>query len=300
MRQSRTVSRLITVAIAVVITPIAVGLLASGGTTWLMTYFQYGGARDGFGTLLMPTLLQALGNLLLLAVVLTGIWSSAGLLAVGVLALVPLAFALFPALLLEAYRALGPVLPPEWIGGLTYGIPLVLFPALGAMGVVLANVRRHPERTATALSLVGLVAAPILLVAGIWLLSWGIARGQFTALQQMRFDFLPDAAAAVLVGVLLSAAGVLIARWSTFALVLPAVGLLVLSLLVLFPDAVFSMLGRIPMIGRTMPQLLILGVGTAVALIYLAFTVVVLRVRARARAMATDISASSDHPAAPA
>ena len=116
----------------------------------------------------------------------------------------------------------------------------------------------------------------------------------------MRFDFLPDAAAAVLVGVLLSAAGVLITRWSTFALVLPAVGLLVLSLLVLFPDAVFSMLGRIPMIGRTMPQLLILGVGTAVALIYLAFTVVVLRVRARARAMATDISASSDHPTAPA
>ncbi|WP_435749070.1 hypothetical protein [Microbacterium sp. PMB16] len=297
MRRSSTLARLITVIIAVVITPVAVGLLASGGTKWLMTYFEYGSSGDGFGPLLMPTLLQALGILLLVAVVLTGVWSSAGLLAVGALALVPLAFALFPALLLESYRVLGPVLPREWIDGLTYGIPLIFFPALGAMGIVLANVRRRPERPATVLSILGLVAAPILLVAGICLLAWGIARGQFTALQQFRFEFLPDAAAAVLVGTLLAIAGVFVTRWSTFALVLPAVALIVLSLLILVPDVIFSTLGGIPMIGRTLPQLVILGVGTAIALIYLVFTVVVLRVRARALVVRS--VAGTQYPTAP-
>lgn len=297
MRGSRTLARLITVVIAVIVTPVAVGLLSSGGTSWLMTYFQYGGARDGFGSLMMPTLLQALGILLLIAVVLTGIWSSAGLIAAGVMAVVPLLLALLPALLLESYRMLGPILPREWLDGLTYGIPLVLLPALGAMGIVLAIVRHRPQRTATGLSIIGLVAAPVLLAAGIWLLSWGIARGQFTALQQFRFDFLPDAAAAVLLGTLLSVAGVFATRWSTFALVLPAAVLLLLGLLVLVPDAVFMMVGRIPMVGRTLPQLLILGVGTAVALVYLAFTAVLLRVRKQAMSTAAG-TGESPFPAA--
>ncbi len=302
MRGSRTLARLITIVIAVIVTPVAVGLLSSGGTSWLMTYFQYGGARDGFGPLVMPTLLQALGILLLLLVVLTGIWSSAGLIAVGVLAVVPLLLALLPALLLQSYRVLGSVLPREWLDGLTYGIPLVLFPALGAMGVVLVIVRRHPERTATGLSIIGLVASPILLTAGILLLSWGIARGQFTALQQFRFDFLPDAAAAVLLGTLLSVAGVFATRWSTFALVLPAAILLLLGLLVLIPDAVFMMVGRLPMVGRTLPQLLILGVGTAIALVYLAFTVVLLRVRKQAMSTAAGTGAfpAAGYPPVPA
>lgn len=281
MRRSPVPARVITAVIALVLAPVGAVLLATGGRTWLMTAFQYGRPGIDLAVLGGPILLQVVGILLLVAVVLTGIWSSAGLIAVGVLSLAPLVFALVPSTLMGVQRALQ--IPIEVLDGVIYGVPLALFPVLGAMGLVLALVRRRPEPTASALAIVGGILSPILLLAGACLLAWGIGRGVLVAYQRFQFEVQPDASAAVLVGVALVVAGVATTRWSTWALVLPAVVLLVVSFLMVLPDGLLSLARGLPRdLLTTMPSLLLLGVGTASALLYLAFTVVLLRVRARA------------------
>ena len=280
MRPSTVPARIITAVFSVIVAPVGVGVLNAGGRTWQYAFGAYGGvdAAEFAG----PVLLQALGILLLLAVVATGFWSSAGLLSVGVLSVVPIVLALFPVLLLDMYQS---PLPMEWVDGIMYGIPLALFPAFGAMGLALLLSKRYPARPNTALSVVGLFVAPVLLIAGAWLLTLGLARGTLVALQQFRFDFAIDAAASVLVGVILIVAGIMTTRWSPFALLLPALVLLIITPMSLTPvSGFYDLIFRASMdLSRALLPLLLTGAGVAAALSYVLFTVVLLRARRRAR-----------------
>lgn len=284
MRRSSMPARLLTTAIALVITPIALVLLSMGGVTMNRTFFEFGFDGD-IGRLVGPLLLQSLAVVLLILVVLTGIWSSAGLIVVGCFALAPLVVAILPGTLPLLYR----VVPQEWGDGLVYGIPLAVLTALGAMGLVLFLVRRDPRPRGTALGIVGLVVAPVLLAAGAWALAWGVAEGMLFALQRFQFDPRPDAAAAVLAGILLVFAGVLVSRWSPFALILPALVLLVGGLLMLVaPELASRVLFTLPRgVNTVIPGLLLYGAAAAAGVSYLAFTAVIVRVRSQARLSGT-------------
>jgi hypothetical protein len=283
MRRSPLLARIISIVFAVIAAPAAIGLLSAGGRAWYFAFTAYAGVDSGL--LVGPLISQAVGIVLLLAVVATGFWTSAGLLTVGVLALVNLVLAVFPALLMPLYR--GP-LPMEWMDGIAYGIPLALFTALGAMGLVLLLARRRPARPNLALTLVGIVASPLLLAAGGCVLGLGIARSLLVALQQLRLTVSPDGVALLLLGVILIAAGVLTTRWSPFALLLPAVALLVLTPLTLsaggpVASALFDVSTEL---ARGVAPLLVMGSGVASAVAYLLFTGVLLWVRSRAAAPA--------------
>ena len=297
MRRSSLTARLITILIALILTPIALILLSVGGQTVNLTLFAYG--FDGYLTPLVgPLLLQALGLALLIVVVLTGIWSSAGLIAIGIFSIVPLIVAAFPVTLSWIIR----IQPRDWGDGLVYGVPLVVLAPLGAMGLVLALVRRDPRPRGTALSVIGIVAAPLLLTAGAWALTWGIADGALFALQRFEFDLRPGAASAVFAGALLVIAGIAVTRWSPFALVLPALALLVASiLLIAAPETAFPVLFELPRgLNTVVPTLLLYGGGAAAGLLYLAFTVVLLRVRAQSRLTPDGAAHSGDTSSAQA
>lgn len=291
MHRSSAPARILTVIIAVVLAPLGVGLLAGGGRVWMYTVFQYAREVD-YTQLAGPTALQVLGILVLVAVVLTGIWSSAGLIAVGVLSLAPLIFAMFPASLIASQRAIR--LPLEWTDGIIYGVPLLLFPVLGTMGVVLAIVRRRPEPKGPALGLLGGILSPVLLAFGAGLLAWGIGTGMLYAYQRFEMTVQPVAVGSVLGGVVLVVVGVGATRWSPFALVLPALVLLIVNALVLLPDVLFPAIFQLPReISGTLPAILLFGTGTAAAFLYLSYTFVLLRVRSRARLAPTGPAASS-------
>lgn len=281
MHRSTLTARLITSVIALVLTPIALTLLSVGGQTMILTFFAY--ASDGdLASLTGPLLMQILGLALLILVVLTGAWSSAGLIVIGIFSIVPLIVAVFPVTLSWLYG----IAPREWVDGFVYGLPLVVLAALGAMGLVLTLVRRDPRPKSAALGVVGLIVAPLLLAAGAWSITWGIAEGTLFALQRFQFDVRPGPGFAVVVGALLVIAGITVTRWSRFALVVPALVLLVGSiLLVVARDAVMPALFELPRGMNTVaPSLLLHGGGAAAGLIYLAFTAVLLRIGAHARA----------------
>ncbi|MEX0160071.1 MULTISPECIES: hypothetical protein [unclassified Microbacterium] len=280
MHRSTLTARLITSVISLVLTPIALILLSVGGQTMILTFFAYAGDGD-LASLTGPVLLQILGLALLILVVLTGVWSSAGLIAIGIFSIVPLIVAVFPVTLSWIYG----IAPREWVDGFVYGLPLVVLAALGAMGLVLALVRRDPRPKGAALGVVGLIVAPLLLAAGAWSITWGIAEGTLFALQRFEFDVRPGPGFAVVAGALLVIAGITVTRWSRFALVVPALVLLVGSiLLVVARDAVMPALFELPRGMNTVaPSLLLYGGGAAAGLIYLTFTAVLLRVVAHAR-----------------
>ncbi|WP_217178586.1 hypothetical protein [Streptomyces sp. AC495_CC817] len=280
MRSSTVPARIIAIVFALIAAPAGAGMLSTGGREWSLAFSAFGPIDPT--TLLGPVLLQILGGILLLAVVATGFWTSAGLLATGVLGLGALAGALLPAVVLPLYRS--PV-PSPWVDGLVYGVPLVLFCAFGAMGLVLLLARRSPARPHPALQIVGLVATPVLLAGGALLIALGLARGPLVAFQQYRFDVAPDAVAALLAGVVLVLVGILLTRWSPFALLLPALVLLVLTPMALTPASpLYDAFLRTSMeLSRTAPLLLSMGTGVVTALAYVLFTVILLRVRSRVR-----------------
>lgn len=293
MRPSTVPVRVITAAIGLIVTPIAIGLLSSGGWGWYAASGSYGGLD--ISRLAGPTALQAAAIVLLVAVVLTGLWSSAGLLAAGVLSLFPIVFALFPSVVVSAYRL--PV-PRAWMDGISYGVPLVLLPVLGGMGLALWSARHHP-RVSGALQAIGLVVAPLLLLGGGWLLSLSVARSM-VALQRFQLGLAADAAAYAIGGVVLVVAGIFLTRWSPFALLLPALALLIITPLTLmrggaFVEFLFEF-GRDTVMGVTGP--VSMGAGAAAALLYIAFTAVMLRARRRATAVLPH-AAAPGHPTAP-
>lgn len=292
MRTSSSTARLLTIVVALVLTPIALILLSVGGQTMNLTLLAYG--FDGDVTpLIGPVLLQALGLALLVLVALTGIRSSAGLIVVGLSSIGPLVVAVLPVTLSWLYR----VTPREWGDGLLYGVPLIVLASLGAMGLVLALVRRDPRPKSGVLWAIGLIASPLLLVAGAGAIAWGIADGTLFALQRFQFDIRPEAAGAVVAGTVLVVAGVLLTRWSPFALILPAVALLAVGVaLIAAPDATVPMLFQLPRPLNTVVPSMLLYAGGAVGVLYLAFTAVLLRVRAQWRRSEQAPSAPATYP----
>lgn len=95
-------------------------------------------------------------------------------------------------------------------------------------------------------------------------------------------------------------------RWSPFALVLPALVLLVGSLLMLVaPEWASRVLFSLPRgVSTVIPSLLLYGAAAAAGVIYLAFTAVLLRVRSQARLTGPEDphapGAAAPHPYPPA
>lgn len=284
MHRSSLLARLLTIVTALVVTPIAIGLLSSGGYVWanvVMTRYAYGG--PDLAVFAGPVAMQLLGLLLLAGVVITGVWSSAGLLAIAVLGLIWLVLSAIPAVMIEVYRGAGSILPQGWMDGSIYGIALALYAALGAMGLVLFSVRRRPSPGRTGAALLGILLAPLALLIGGWLFIRGVAGGQMQALMLSSLSFNVVATLAVLGGLLLIVLGIGVTHWSPWALLLPAVALLAATAVLMFPDSY-------PILGAVLPadtvqtafMFFLLGGGTATAVVYLAFTAVMHRMHARA------------------
>ncbi|MGO2521099.1 MAG: hypothetical protein ACTH8F_13325 [Microbacterium sp.] len=277
MNRSSTTARIITALIGLIVTPIAVGMISGGGVT-VYKIFSMHGSRPDFELMIMPMLTGLVGMILLAAVVATGRWSSAGLLVAGLFGIVTLVMAIAPGLLLEFFRIVPDFVPREWTEGLMYGLPVITYTVLGAMGLTLLVIRRRPARSTTGLAIAGFVAAPVLLALGGWLMISGSQEGQLQAVRT--FSTMPNliASLAVLGGAVLTIIGIGGILWSRMALILPAAALLVMSAFMVLSMATPGMMGFLPSRVWMMwlPHFL-MGGAVAVAVAQLTFTVVIAR-----------------------
>lgn len=293
MQRSTTTARIITALIGVIVTPIALRLISGGGLKIYQIINMFGYTPVDLGELVGPVTLQLVGLVLLVAVVATGLWSSAGLIAAGVLALVALSFALAPGLLLELYHVLPAFIPHEWLDGIFYGLPLAVYAVLGAMGLTLMMVRRSTRDVGGGVAVGGLFAAPVLLAIGGWLLVWGISEGQMQAVVNFDTSFNPLIALVVIASVAFTVAGIGVSRWSPWALVIPALVLLVISLVYVLTMSVPEFRSLIPFdLLRIAMPFVIVGGAVAVAVPQLTFTAVLVISRRRARQTAASVPAS--------
>src|SRR5699024_7277160 len=177
---SGALARLCTMPYALIVTPVATGLIVYGGMPWQQYLLMRAtGLEELLQFLLSPSGLPSLlalagGLLLLVSVVATGLASSAGLLSVSLLSLLPLSLSIVPQLLISPFEVLPEVLRPASYGIFAQGVALVLYPVLGGMGLALVIARRRP-RPHLAVSLPGVVALPVVLLLGAWLTMYGYA-----------------------------------------------------------------------------------------------------------------------------
>ncbi|MDR2998669.1 MAG: hypothetical protein LBU78_11195 [Microbacterium sp.] len=294
MRNSSTTARIVTGLIGLLVTPVAIGLVFFGGLIWLQRLGALSQDMPPADLLTVRVLLQLLGLLLLAGVVVTGIWSSAGLIAAGVLSLVPIAAALFPAVLLEIYRAAPSAIRPA-VDALTYGHALLLLVAMGAGGIALALARRAPAGGEGGIGVLGLVLAPLLLALSAWLLPTGLASGQLEFLRTYRTEPQLLSILAVLAGVALLVTAVLLTRWSSWALILPAA----LLLLGTVPTMVPEMLRMLPRdLYTIVVPLLVTGGGVAMAVVFVVHAFVIAKVRRSAAPAAPDAADPAAYPVA--
>src|SRR5699024_9671690 len=156
---SGALARLFTVLYALIVTPVATGLIVYGGMPWQQYLLMRAtGLEELLQFLLSPSGLPLLGS-----VVATGLASSAGLLSVSLLSLLPLSLSIVPQLLISLFEVLPEVLRPASYGIFAQGVALVLYPVLGGMGLALVIARRRP-RPHLAVSLPGVVALPVMLL----------------------------------------------------------------------------------------------------------------------------------------
>lgn len=281
-------ARLLTALYALVVTPIATGLIAFGGVAWLRVYlarYHDDSVMDLLaGSLGVKLALGlGLGILLLASVAATGIASSAGLLVVGVLGLVSLALSAFPALASMFFRTLSEFLPYEVLDGLIYGLPLVLHLVMGGLGVGLFLTRRRPDPQ-LALSLLGLLVIPIALLLGAAMLFYGLGRGLVMASQTMETQIPMAAMATLVLGALLLVLAAAASRWSPYALLVPALVLIVATLLFTAPLSLpFLPAAWAAPTTSTAASFLFIGGGISTAVVLLVHTAVQTRVRSRAR-----------------
>ena len=283
MRASRWTARIITAVIALLLAPIAVGMVATGGAQWRFAATAANAGLELSGAI-APGLQLAIGIALLVGIVLTGIWSSAGLLAAGALGLAALLFSSVPALMMGMYRLLANSLPREWLDGLIAGVPLTILPALGGLGLALAALRRRPGPLAIGGTIGGLIGIPLALLAGGVAIAWGAGAVATQVMRFARLDVMPLVALAIVGGTLLIVAALAAVRWSPYALVLPGIILVTLNVVVLLgsPALVFGMLRPFGIEAANMlMRLLELCVPLTVGILYLAFTATALIVRRR-------------------
>src|SRR5690606_38096472 len=74
----------------------------------------------------------------------------------------------------------------EVLDGLVFGLPLIILSTVGLLGVVAMYVRRRPRSGgALAGNLIGGVVALLAVPAGVFLLLWGVGRGQYQTLRTL-------------------------------------------------------------------------------------------------------------------
>lgn len=277
MQRSATVARVVTVLIAVVITPIALVLLWFGGRGWIAAMEDARASGTGIDLMevLGPLALQLLAVILLVGVVATGVWSSSGLFALSVLGVIALVLSVVPAALSALSGVGATVVPLSWLAATLSGLSLVLYPAMGAMGWVLYDARHRPASRGATLTAVGVVVVPLLVFLGGGVIAWGAGYAQLRAAQLFEITFQPAVAIAMVVGVALLVASVALSRWSPWALMIPAVALLAISIVLAFPRLHATVVGALPLevVGPT-SEFFLLGGGVAAAAIAFAFTFV--------------------------
>lgn len=251
-----------------------------------MFFSMYGYSTDlGAGALIVPILTALAGVVLLAVVVATGRWSSAGMLVSGVFAIITLALAMFPGLLLELYRAAPSFLPREWVDGLFYGLAMIVYTVLAGMGIAIARIRRRPPRSTSGFTVGGFVAAPLLLLIGGYLMMWGSHEGQMEAARTFDTSLNPVASLAILGGAVITVLAISATIWSRQALIVPAVVLLLLTVYAFLSLSIRSLAMIIPgdawIMGLTF---FLMGGGVVVAIAQLTFTVVAGQVARRAAA----------------
>ena len=292
------IARLLTVVYALVVTPVATTLVVYGAMPWHQHVLMRNVPLDQlleylFSSRGLPPFLALLSGLLLLvSVVATGLASSAGLLSVSVLALFPLGLLAWPQL---------PVLVHEWLPDflfqavfvmLAQGVAMLLFPVMGGLGMALAIARRRP-RPPVALSVIGAVLVPVIMLAGTLLAMHAVVVASTSYAVNFGATGVPAAAmlTAVLGVVLLWLCGAATGA-SPYAQILPALvtlaataALFIPGVLMMLPSVAYSRVG-----GTTM-SVLAMGGGAALGLVLLAHTAVQLAVSSRAWRRAQSASA---------
>lgn len=228
-------------------------LLGAGSGRLLDSYMLddlfSGTAATGMG-------LQAAGITLLVVAVLTGLWTPWGLMCLGALSFVAMiAFSLSPILYFASMYA--PAFTVTPIGLVVGGVTQVLGAVIGGTGLAVLSFQARRTRPhghgdasrpstpssqsgAVVAHVLGIVAAPALAVVGLLLvlkgayitmlatqMGMGIGTGAGVGVQWLRMT---------IVGFVLIAAACVIVRWSPFALVLPAIGILAPTALSFLPS----------------------------------------------------------------
>ena len=284
------IARLLTVVYALVVTPVATTLVVYGAMPWHQHVLMRNVPLDQlleylFSSRGLPPFLALLGGLLLLvSVVATGLASSAGLLSVSVLALFPLGLLAWPQLPVLLHERVPDFLFQAVFGLLAQGVPLLLFPVMGGLGLALVIARRRP-RPPVALSVIGAVLVPVIMLAATLLAMHAVVVASTSYMTTFGAEGVPVSAmlTAVLGVVLLWLCGAATGA-SPYAQILPALvtlaataALFIPGVLMMLPSVAYSRVG-----GTTM-SVLAMGGGAALGLVLLAHTAVQLAVSSRAR-----------------
>lgn len=287
---SGTVARLLTILYALVVTPLGTSLLVYGGINW-MRYTMSRGIQSQplLDFLASPpgtrvVLGVGAGVLLLVSVVASGIFSSAGLLVVGAMSVVSVVLSVAPGLLNSLHVALPKELAVVVLDAFSYGVPLVLHPVMGGLGLGLVIARRRPDPH-LAVALVGIVLLPLVMLLAAWLTLRGLADGAVHNAATFYSEPLPVSVIVMIVlGALLLSLSAAAARWSPYSLVIPGLVVLGFSLaivmpdvLLLLPDLWFTRTGGLAL------TVLSVGGGPAIGAVLLAHALVLAVVRVRAR-----------------
>lgn len=227
--------------------------------------------------------LTAVGIVLLVLVLVSGIASSAGLLVTGLYALVDLACLSVPGLLLGAVQQVPGSFGLSLLQWTMYGFPALLHLTLLGAGIALVIARRRPD-PAVIVSLLGIVVAPLLYLAGTWLLLLGAYEGLTYAAMTFNPTVPPAALLFVLAGTVVLLLGMTATRWSPWAGVVPALLLLALTVVLVVPE-LSRMIPPGPggIVFTLSSTLTVLGGGVALAVLLLAHTLVLAVVRRRSR-----------------
>ncbi len=227
--------------------------------------------------------LTAVGIILLVVVMLTGISSSAGLLVTGLFVLVDLVCLVAPGALLGVVQQVPGSYGLSLMQWTMYGFPALLHLTLLGAGIALVIARRRPD-PGPAFSVLGIVVVPLLFLVGVALLLLGSHEGVTRAAITFQTQVPPAAVLFALVGTALMLLGMAATRWSPWAGVLPALLLLALTVAWMVPD--LRMLipsGPGGIVFTLSSTLALLGGGVALALLLLTHTVVLAAVRHRSR-----------------
>jgi len=289
-KSSGPVARLLTVLYALAVTPVASILVVHGGLAWQQYLMMRLGAFSELLTYLfspsgLPTLLALVGGLLLLAsVVATGLASSAGLLSVSLLTLLPMSQYFWPQVSYLVYENFPELLRQATLVLLMEGVAMLLYPVMGGLGLALVIARRWP-RPPLALSLPAAALLPLGMLAGTLLVMYGQA--VISTVYAMTFG-----AEGVPVIGLVAVVGGVVLLWlscaatgaSRFALILPVLVTIaatacvaIPALFMALPDFLFTPTGNTTM------SVLVMGGGAALAVVMLVHIAVQFAVSSRAR-----------------